>query len=146
MRAVIQRVSSAVVVSDGVETASIGAGLAILLGVAVGDTEKNCDALAAKTAALRIFCDNNDKMNLSLLDVGGSAAVVSNFTLCADASHGHRPSFTGAALPDTAQPLYLRFIQKLRENGVNDVQTGIFGADMQLSLVNDGPVTIVLDC
>ncbi len=94
---------------------------------------------------MRIFCDSEDRMNLSVQDVDGSVIAVSNFTLCADASHGNRPSFIAAARPEIAEPLYERFIHKLRENGVKNVQTGVFGADMRVGLENDGPVTIILD-
>lgn len=146
MKAVIQRVSSARV-DVGEETlGQIETGLLVLLGVAEGDTETECDQLARKTAELRIFEDAAGKMNRSLCDIGGEALVVSQFTLCADCSHGRRPSFIGAAAPAAAIPLYERFMQRLRLSpGVRSVQSGRFGADMKVSLVNDGPVTILLD-
>lgn len=146
MKAVIQRVSSARV-DVGEETlGQIETGLLVLLGVAEGDTETECDQLARKTAELRIFEDAAGKMNRSLCDIGGEALVVSQFTLCADCSHGRRPSFIGAAAPSAAIPLYERFMQRLRLSpGVRNVQSGRFGADMKVSLVNDGPVTILLD-
>lgn len=144
MRAVIQRVSSASVEIDGRTVGAIGSGLLIFLGVTYGDEEAQADYLAAKCASLRIFRDDQDKMNLSVRDVGGSALVVSQFTLYGDCRKGNRPAFVAAARPDTAIPLYQRFIQKLRETGV-PVETGEFGADMQVSLLNDGPVTILMD-
>ena len=144
MRAVIQRVSSASVSISGEECASIGRGLLILLGVTHGDGEKEADYLAAKCAGLRIFRDSEDKMNRSVTDVGGQALVVSQFTLYSDCRKGKRPAFVAAARPETAIPLYERFVAKLREMGLT-VGTGQFGADMQVSLLNDGPVTILMD-
>ena len=145
MRAIIQRVSRASVRIDDKTAAEIGCGLLVLLGVADGDAPEDADFLAKKIALMRIFCDSEDRMNLSVQDVDGSVIAVSNFTLCADASHGNRPSFIAAARPEIAEPLYERFIHKLRENGVKNVQTGVFGADMRVGLENDGPVTIILD-
>ena len=145
MKAILQRVTSASVVSDGVLTGEIQHGLMILLGVAQGDTQKEVEIMAEKTAKLRIFSDENDKMNLSLLDVNGSALVVSNFTLCADTSHGRRPSYVGAMEPKTAKELYLLFLEKLKAQGVGSVEAGVFGADMKVSIENDGPVTIILN-
>ena len=145
MKAILQRVSNAQVDGDGNVVGKIGKGFLILLGVQNGDTQKHADALANKISGLRIFTDENDKMNLSLSDVNGSALVISNFTLCADCSHGRRPNFMAAARPDVAEPLYEYFCSKLLENGVTTVEKGIFGADMQVSLVNDGPVTIEID-
>lgn len=145
MKAIIQRVSRADVRINGKTVAEIGCGLLVLLGVADGDTSADADYLAKKIALMRIFCDSDDKMNLSVQDVGGSIIAVSNFTLCADASHGNRPSFIAAARPEIAEPLYEHFVHKLRENGVKNVQIGIFGADMQVGIENDGPVTIMLD-
>ncbi|HOP11227.1 MAG TPA: D-aminoacyl-tRNA deacylase [Oscillospiraceae bacterium] len=145
MRAIIQRVSSANVKIEEKTAAKIDCGLLVLLGVADGDTSSDADFLAKKIAAMRIFCDSDDKMNLSVQDIGGSIIVVSNFTLCADASHGNRPSFIAAARPEIAEPLYEQFVHKLRENGVKNVQTGVFGADMNVGIENDGPVTIILD-
>ena len=145
MRLVYQRVKNARVDIEGETVASIGAGALLLLGVCPEDTEADGALLARKAAELRVFYDREDKMNLSLLDVGGSALLVSNFTLYADCRHGRRPAFTGAARPEQAQPLVERFAAQLREAGVKDVQTGVFGADMQVSLLHDGPVTIWLD-
>lgn len=144
MIAVIQRAASASVVADGVQAGKCGKGLFVLCGVVDGDSEKDADILAAKVAKLRIFTDANDKMNLSVTDIGGSALVVSNFTLGADVSHGNRPSFTGAAAPAIAEPLYERFCEQLQTAGV-PVEKGVFGADMQIDLVADGPVTILMD-
>lgn len=145
MRVVLQRVSECSVTIDGSKTASIGSGFLLLLGVKNGDTEADAIKLAKKISGLRIFTDENDKMNLSLADIAGSVVVVSNFTLYADCSHGRRPSFINAARPESSEPLYELFCEKLRENGLNDVQTGEFGADMKVSLINDGPVTLVID-
>ena len=139
MRAVVQRVASARVSPGG----SIGAGLCVLLGVAEGDTEADAERLAAKVARLRIFENEEGRFDRSLLDVGGAALVVSQFTLLADTAKGNRPSFTDAAPPEEAEPLYERFCAGLRALGVQ-VGTGVFGARMAVELVNDGPVTIVL--
>ena len=138
MKAVIQRVANASVTVDGEVKGSIESGFLILLGVENGDNESEAKTLAAKIAG-------NDKMNLSLLDIDGSALVISNFTLCADARKGRRPNFTNAAMPDIANPLYEYFCECLRENGVKRVEQGVFGADMKVSLINDGPVTILLE-
>ena len=116
-----------------------------MLGVENGDEQRDAEVLANKISGLRIFTDENDKMNLSLADVDGSALVISNFTLCADCSHGRRPNFIAAARPETAEPLYEYFCNKMLENGVKSVEKGIFGADMKVSLVNDGPVTIEIN-
>jgi D-tyrosyl-tRNA(Tyr) deacylase len=140
MRAVVQRVSRASVTPGG----AIGAGLCVLLGVASGDDDAVADRLAGKVARLRIFEDDAGRFDRSLLDTGGAALVVSQFTLVADTAKGNRPSFAGAARPERAEPLYERFASALRELGV-PVETGVFGARMALELVNDGPVTIVLD-
>lgn len=145
MKAIIQRVSSASVKVEGEFTGKIDTGFLILLGVNVEDTEKEVKLLAKKTANLRIFSDEEDKMNLSLLNVNGGALVVSNFTLCADASHGNRPSYMNAARPEKAEPLYELFCEELKSNGVDTVEKGIFGADMKVELLNDGPVTLILD-
>ena len=145
MKAVIQRVKRADVVVDGKIVGEIGKGFLILLGVVEGDTEKEAEILAAKTAKLRIFEDDNEKMNLSLTDVDGEVLVVSQFTLCADCKKGNRPSFTPSASPDIANELYRKYSALLLENGIKNVENGVFGADMQVSLVNDGPVTIILD-
>ncbi len=144
MKAVLQRVSRAAVTVEDEPVASIGHGLLVLVGVAQGDTESDARKLARKTAELRIFADAQSKFNLSLLDVRGEALVVSQFTLLADCRKGRRPSFTDAAPPDVAAPLVEVFAQALREMGV-PTSTGRFGAMMQVELVNDGPVTIVLD-
>jgi D-tyrosyl-tRNA(Tyr) deacylase len=122
----------------------IGAGLVVLLGVADGDTEAEAERLAAKIARLRIFEDDSGKFDRSLLDTGGAALVVSQFTLIADTARGNRPSLSNAARPETAEPIYERFSKALRDLGIH-VETGVFGARMAVELVNDGPVTIVLD-
>lgn len=145
MKAILQRVTEAKVEVDSKTVGEIGTGFLILLGVENGDTEKEADALAAKIAGLRIFTDENDKMNLALADVNGSVLVISNFTLCADCSHGRRPNFMAAARPDTADLLYEYFCNKMHDNGIERVEKGIFGADMKVSLVNDGPVTIEIN-
>ena len=144
MTAVLQRVSEASVKADGTESGKIGQGLLILLGVRRGDDECDARLLAAKIAKLRIFSDENGKMNLSVNDRNGGALVVSNFTLCANYAHGNRPDYFEAADPRDAEPLYHCFIRALRES-VSDVQCGIFGADMQINMVADGPVTIVME-
>jgi D-tyrosyl-tRNA(Tyr) deacylase len=144
MRAVIQRVSQAQVCVEQEIVGQIGAGLCVLLGVGAADDEKNADALADKIAKLRIFDDAQGKMNRSLLDCGGELLVVSQFTLCADCRKGNRPSFTDAAPPAEAERLYHYFSQRLRSQGIM-VANGRFQAHMQVALVNDGPVTIVLD-
>ena len=143
MRAVCQRVSDARVRVDGAVVGEIGAGLCVLLGVARGDSEAAAERLTAKIARLRIFPDAEGRFGRSLVDVGGSALVVSQFTLLADTGKGNRPSFTEAAPPEEAEPLYERFCAGLRGLGV-PVAQGVFGATMQLELVNDGPVTILL--
>lgn len=145
MKAVIQRVKCADVSVDGKTVGKIDKGYMILLGVVEGDTVECAELLAAKVSKLRVFEDENGKMNLSVLDVGGEALVVSQFTLCADCKKGNRPSFTSSAHPDIANDLYLKFSQLLRDNGISKVENGIFGADMQVSLINDGPVTIIFD-
>lgn len=144
MKAVLQRVKCASVAVDGETVGECGGGLLVLLGVADGDTEEDARLLAAKILKLRIFCDDNGKMNLSLLDVGGEMLVVSQFTLLADYSHGNRPDFFGSAKPDEANRLYEYFVSLVGAD-LGHVGTGIFGADMKVSLVNDGPVTIVMD-
>ena len=144
MRAVIQRVSRAAVGVDGALVGEIGAGLLVLLGVAAGDTETDAERLAAKVARLRIFADEAGRFDRSVLDAGGAVLVVSQFTLLADTAKGNRPSFAAAAAPEQAERLYERFAGALRELGL-DVGHGVFGATMDVELVNDGPVTIVLD-
>ena len=145
MKAVIQRVTNASVSVDGEVKGSIDKGFLIFLGVVQGDTFAQAEVLASKIAKLRVFEDENEKMNLSLLDVAGEALVVSQFTLCADCKKGNRPSFTPSAPPDIANELYLEFSEMLRNNGIQRVENGVFGADMKVSLLNDGPVTIILD-
>lgn len=142
MKAIIQRVSYAKVEVGGETVGAIDRGFLILLGVEQNDDETEATVLANKIAGLRVFTDQNDKMNLSLSDIGGAVLVISNFTLCADCSHGRRPSFIAAARPEKAEPLYELFCEKMKQNGVEKVEKGIFGADMAVSLLNDGPVTI----
>ena len=144
MRSVCQRVGEARVRVGGEVVAEIGPGLCILLGVAAGDGETEAVRLAGKVARLRVFPDEEGRFDRSVLDAGGSALVVSQFTLIADTAKGNRPSFAGAAPPDRAEPLYERFCGELRALGV-PVEQGVFGAKMGVELVNDGPVTIVLD-
>lgn len=144
MKAVYQRVSKADVTVDGEVIGKIDHGVMLLVGVVPEDTEATADLLAKKVVEMRVFCDENDKMNRSLLDVGGSILAVSQFTLCADISHGRRPDFFGAAPATIAKPLFDYFCEALRQYGVQ-VETGEFGADMQVSLINDGPVTILMD-
>lgn len=144
MRAVVQRVQHASVVVDGHEVGRCGHGLLILLGVAPADTEDDAGWLARKLAGLRIFSDADGKMNLGLTEVGGEALVISQFTLYGDCRKGRRPSFVNSARPEHAQPLYERFCELLESHAV-PVQRGVFGADMKVSLLNDGPVTLVLD-
>ena len=145
MRALLQRVSRAAVRVEDQTVASIGPGLLILLGVGHADGDQVADSLARRVTELRIFEDDDGRTNRSILDVGGSALVVSQFTLYADTSRGRRPGFTDAADPATADHLYQRFASALRESGVEDVETGQFGAEMAVELVNDGPFTIWLD-
>ena len=145
MKAVIQRVTHASVTVDGERVSAIENGLLIFLGVADGDTERDAQVLADKIANLRIFSDSDDKMNLSLLTTKGAALVVSQFTLCANCSHGRRPDFFGAAKPDLANELYEYFCERIKANGIERVERGVFGADMQVSLTNDGPVTLDID-
>ena len=144
VRAVIQRVREASVSVEGNEIAACAGGLLVLLGVARGDGVDDAERLAGKVAALRIFENAEGRFDRSLLDVGGEALVVSQFTLVADTSRGARPSFDAAARPEEAEPLYEHFVGALRELGLR-VQTGAFGARMHVALVNDGPVTIVVD-
>ena len=144
MRAVVQRVSSASVRVDGETVGACGRGLVVLVGARHADTSETAVRLAAKIARLRIFPDEAGRFDRSLLDVGGDALVVSQFTLLADTRKGNRPSFTGAAPPEQAEPLVEAFAEALRAQGLR-VETGVFGAHMEVELVNDGPVTIVLD-
>ena len=145
MKAVIQRVTYASCTIDGEVTGKCGKGFMILLGVVAGDTKNDADKLIKKIPYLRIFKDENDKMNLSCLDIDGEMLVISQFTLAADCSHGRRPSFINAAAPDEANELYEYLVAGLRNAGVKSVETGEFGADMKIELLNDGPVTIILD-
>lgn len=145
MKAVIQRVKYASVKVDGETIGSIDNGFLILLGVSEDDTKSDAEILAKKTANLRIFQDDDGKMNKSLLDLSYGALVISQFTLLADTKKGNRPSFVHAAKPELAIPLYEYFIEELKKNGVSDVACGEFGADMKVELLNDGPVTIVYD-
>lgn len=145
MKTVIQRVKYSNVKIDNQIVGKCNQGFMILLGVCNGDTKEDADKLVKKIPNLRIFEDENGKMNLSCLDVDGQMLVISQFTLCADCSHGRRPSFTNSAPPDEANLLYEYFVEQLKRSGVKSVETGEFGADMQVELVNDGPVTIILD-
>jgi D-aminoacyl-tRNA deacylase len=145
MRAVIQRADTGRVSVEGRTVGEIGPGLVILLGVGHGDGRPEVDRLADKIANLRIFADAEGKTNLSALDVGGEALVISQFTLYADCRKGRRPSFVRAALPDVAQPLVDDFAERLRHNGIRRVETGEFGAMMLVEIHNDGPFTIILD-
>ncbi len=144
MRALIQRAARAAITIDGEKGGSIGRGLVVLLGVTHTDDMRDVDFLADKCVDLRIFEDADGKMNLSLADVGGEMMIVSQFTLYGDASHGRRPGFTEAAVPAVAVPLYEAFIARCREK-VKTVVTGKFGSDMQVELVNDGPVTLMVE-
>ncbi|MBV0910932.1 D-aminoacyl-tRNA deacylase [Anianabacter salinae] len=144
MRALLQRVTEAQVAVDGVVIGRCGSGLLILVCAMQGDTGAEADKLAARIAKLRIFPDDAGKMNRSVRDIGGAALVVSQFTLAADTSRGNRPGFSAAATPDEGRALYERFAQALVGEGV-PVETGRFGADMQVALVNDGPVTIWIE-
>jgi D-aminoacyl-tRNA deacylase len=146
VRAVVQRVREATVSVDGEAVAQVGSGLVVLLGVAADDTEEVAERLATKVAGVRIFENEAGRFGRSLVDDGGAALVVSQFTLIADSKRqkGTRPDFSKAARPEVAEPLYARFAEALRVEGVS-VQTGVFGAKMEVALVNDGPVTIVLD-
>jgi D-tyrosyl-tRNA(Tyr) deacylase len=145
MKALIQRVKNSSVSIDGKQKAIIGQGLLILLGITDTDTHAAADWLASKLAQLRVFSDSEGKMNLSLLDFGGEALVVSQFTLYGDARKGNRPSYIQAARPEKAEPLYEYFVAELQKHLSTPVQTGVFGADMQVSLINDGPVTIMIE-
>lgn len=145
MRAVVQRVSASKVEVDGKIVGEINRGFLVLLGVMDGDTKENAALLAKKIATLRVFEDENGKMNLDLGAVNGSVLAVSQFTLCADVKKGNRPSFTPSAPPETAEELYEFFCKELYENGIMIVEKGVFGANMSVSLTNDGPVTIIYD-
>lgn len=144
MRAVVQRVDCASVTVEGSVTGKVSKGLLVLLGVAEGDTDKDLSYIVDKVTGLRIFEDENEKMNLSVQDVGGEILAVSQFTLCGDCRKGKRPSFDKAAKPDIANEYYERFVAACRDKGIH-VETGVFRAHMLVELVNNGPVTIVLD-
>ena len=145
MKAVLQRVQNASVTIDNELVSSINQGFLILLGVEATDNEKEAEALAKKISGLRVFTDENDKMNLALSDVKGEVLVVSNFTLCADCKKGRRPNFERAARGETANSLYEYFCKILEDAGIKKVSKGIFGADMKVALVNDGPATFILE-
>ena len=144
MRVVVQRVGEATVGVDGQTVESIGIGLVVLVGIATGDSTDDVAAIAAKLASLRIFQDGDQKMNRSVVDVGGEILVVSQFTLLAEVRKGRRPSWVGAAAPEQAEQLIDELVRRLGEEGI-PVRTGVFGASMQVALINDGPVTIVID-
>lgn len=145
MRAVIQRVSSASVTVDGEKTANIGQGLLVLLGIEDADGKEDIEWLSKKMVNLRIFNDDDEVMNRSILDVGGEVIVVSQFTLHALTKKGNRPSYIKASKPDVAIPIYEAFVKRLEQDLGKEVGTGIFGADMKVELLNDGPVTILID-
>ena len=145
MRAVVQRVSGASVAVSGETVGKCGRGFLILLGVAKGDTEADADVLAAKPSKLRVFEDGNGKMNLSLSDIGGELLIISNFTLYADCRHGNRPDFLMAEAPAEANRLYEYFTDRMKTLSGCPTETGVFGADMKVSIENDGPVTLVID-
>ena len=150
MKAVVQRVNYAQMIINEVETASIGVGFLVLLGVAEGDTDKEMELLCDKISKMRIFTDENDKMNLSLAQLAEkgtptSVMVVSNFTLCGNCSHGNRPEFTSAAAPDEANRLYEAFVDRMRTVHSLHVETGVFGEHMHVRIENNGPVTLILD-
>jgi len=144
VRIVVQRVSRASVDVDGVDVGSIQAGFLLLVGIEASDTDVDISRAVEKVVHLRVFPDEEGQMNLSLLETGGSALVVSQFTLLGDVRKGRRPSFVGAAPPEQAEPMVDRFVDVLRSNGIH-VETGVFGASMDVALVNSGPVTIVLE-
>ena len=145
MKVVLQCCASGSVTIDGQVKGKIGRGYVALVGITTEDTETQARILAEKCVALRVFADEAGKLNLSLKDINGEMLIISNFTLCADARHGRRPSYINAAKPETALPLYHYFIDCIREQGVSKVETGVFGADMQVNICNDGPITLVLD-
>lgn len=145
MKLVIQRVSEASVTIEGTIHGAIAKGLMVLIGIAENDAQEDADWLIAKMIQMRIFPDEEGKMNRSLLDCGGALLLISQFTLHASTKKGNRPGFIAAARPETAIPLYDYFVEQCRASGVKQVATGIFGADMKVALINDGPVTIVMD-
>ena len=144
MKLVIQRVKNASVEVDNNVVGKIEKGFLVLIGIKVGDTKQQADYLVKKVCNLRVFTDENDKMNLSLKDVGGKLLIVSQFTLYGNCNDGNRPSFIEAARPEEAIPLYEYFCEECSKNGI-EVQRGIFGADMKVQLLNDGPVTIIIE-
>ncbi len=146
MRAVVQRVKNASVTVDNAVTGEIEQGLLIFLGVADSDTEKDCEKLADKISKLRIFSDENDKINLSVNDISGDILVVSQFTLYADCKKGNRPSFVRSGKPEYANKMYEHFSKLCAEHINGKVENGVFGADMKVSLLNDGPFTVILEC
>lgn len=145
MKAVIQRVKYAQVSVDGETAGKVGEGYMILVGVQAGDADADAEILARKTANLRVFTDENEKMNRSILDIDGEILAISQFTLCADVKKGNRPSFIGAAEPCEADRLYNLYCDELLKNGVRKVEKGVFGAHMEVELLNNGPVTILYD-
>lgn len=145
MKAVIQRVKYAQVSVDGETAGKVGEGYMILVGVQAGDADADAEILARKTANLRVFTDENEKMNRSILDIDGEILAISQFTLCADVKKGNRPSFIGAAEPCEADRLYNLYCDELLKNGVRKVEKGVFGAHMEVKLLNNGPVTILYD-
>ena len=145
MKAVIQRVKYAQVSVDGETVGKVGEGYIILVGVQAGDADADAEILARKTANLRVFTDENEKMNRSILDIDGEILAISQFTLCADVKKGNRPSFIGAAEPCEADRLYNLYCDELLKNGVRKVEKGVFGAHMEVELLNNGPVTILYD-
>ncbi len=145
MKAVLQRVLRAKVDVDGKTAGECEKGFLILLGVAKGDDEEDADVIVSKISKLRVFEDENGKMNLSVKDISGEFLIISNFTLCADCRHGNRPDFFGAEVPSRARELYEYFIEKMKSESGCKTENGIFGADMKVSIENDGPVTIVID-
>ena len=145
MKAVLQRVTHAQVVVEGELISKIDNGFLILLGVEQSDTKEHADVLSKKISGMRVFEDENGKMNLSLSDTNGSVLVISQFTLLADCRKGRRPSFVNAGAPDMANELYEYFCERIKADGIETVKKGVFGADMKVSLLNDGPVTILLD-
>lgn len=145
MKAVIQRVKYAQVSVDGETVGKVGEGYMVLVGVQAGDADADAEILARKTANLRVFTDENEKMNRSILDIDGEILAISQFTLCADVKKGNRPSFIGAAEPCEADRLYNLYCDELLKNGVRKVEKGVFGAHMEVKLLNNGPVTILYD-
>lgn len=145
MKVILQRVSRADVTIEKEENRKIGAGLMVLLGVMEGDGKEQAEFLAKKVSELRVFADENDKMNLSLQDIDGEMLIVSNFTLGADCKKGRRPSYVKSARPEAAEELYNYFVECVKKQGIRNVQTGEFGAYMEVTLVNDGPITIMID-